>query len=106
MVKTCRLIISPENDQSVGLFCHRAKEYTHDLCLPPTLYQRLSPRVFGNSLDIIGKSTGQASDAQEPEYQAYGQCYPFLDAGRLRFKMERYDNSHADDGHVYTQSKP
>ena len=82
------------------------EDYTHDLCLPPALYQCLSLRVFRNSLDIICNPTGQASDAQEPEKQSYGQCYPFLDAGGLRFKMERYDNGHADDGHVYAQSKP
>ena len=35
----------------------QASESTHDLCFPSSLYQRLSPRVLCNSLDIVGKPT-------------------------------------------------
>ena len=78
----------------------------HHLRLPSTLNQRLPVCIFGNSLNVIGKSTGQTRQAKEPEYQTDGQCEAFLNARRLGFEMKGYDDCDADDGHVDAQAKP
>lgn len=60
----------------------------HNLRLPPTLHQRLLPRIFPHRPDVIRETRPQTRYRQQPEYQPERERDAALERGWLVLEVE------------------